>query len=199
MTYSEFVFKDLGEKIAQGFPVSRHRDDEGVPESVVNVKDLENLYIKHDLEKVFLSSKADIKRYKLRKNDVIIAIRGSLLKTSVVTEASQGSIAGQNVAFFRPKDLNQVNPGYIAVLMRSKWMAQSIYALQRRSSTTLPSIRVSEIREFKIPLPEISIQNKIVELFLFSEEYTKITLETLSARQELIENVLAQLLNKDKC
>jgi type I restriction enzyme M protein len=196
MSHPVFFLQDLGESIAQGLPVSRHRDDGGVPQFIVNVKDLEKLYINHELEQVRLSNTASIHRYRLRKNDVVIAIRGSLLKSSVVIEASQESVAGQNVAFFRPKNLNQVNPGYIAVLMRSKWMEQTVYTLKKRSSTTLPSIRVSELRELKIPLPEIKVQNQIAQLFLSLEHYKELTIDALLARQELTEIALCHLLEK---
>jgi restriction endonuclease S subunit len=196
MTKPIFLLQDLGESIGQGFSVSRYRDDGGVSELIVNVKDLENLYIKHDLEKIKLNESATIQRYRLQKDDVVIAIRGSLLKSSVVTEASAGSIAGPNVAFFRPKDLANINPGYISVLMRSRWMEKILHTLQGYSSTTLPSIRVSDLRELKIPLPTINTQNQIVQLFLLFESYKELTLETLSARQDLTEMALLQLLDK---
>ncbi|MBD2102314.1 restriction endonuclease subunit S [Leptolyngbya sp. FACHB-261] len=196
MVQAGYLFKDLGESLTQGLSVSRYRDNGGESEFIVNVKDLEKLHIEHDLEQIKLNNTASIQRYRLRKNDVVIAIRGSLLKSSVVTEASEGSIAGQNVAIFRPKDLKQVNPGYIAVLMRSKWMEKLLYTPQKRSSTTLPSIRVSELRELKIPLPEINTQNQIVQLFLLFESYRELTLDALAARQELTEMSLFQLLDK---
>jgi restriction endonuclease S subunit len=197
MYHSVFLLQELG-TIAQGLSVSRYRDSNGVFESIVNVKDLENLYIDHDVEKIEINGTASIQQHRLEKNDVIIAIRGSLLKSSVVTEASVGSFAGQNVAVFRPISLDRVNPGYIAVLLRSKWMEQSLNILQRRSSTNLPSIRISDLREIKIPLPEIIVQNHINQLFLLLESHKKITLDTLKAREELTEMALIQVLGELK-
>jgi restriction endonuclease S subunit len=197
MYHSVFLLQKLG-TIAQGLSVSRYRDSNGILESIVNVKDLENLYINHEVEKIELSSTASIQQHRLEKNDVIIAIRGSLLKSSVVTEASAGSFAGQNVAVFRPISLEKVNPGYIAVLLRSKWMEQSLNVLQRRSSTNLPSIRISDLRELKIPLPEIIVQNYASHLFLLLESHKKITLDTLKAREELTEMALIQVLGELK-
>ncbi len=197
MYHSVFLLQELG-TIAQGLSVSRYRDSNGILESIVNVKDLENLYIDHEVEKIKLSSTASLQQHRLEKNDVIIAIRGSLLKSSVVTEASAGSFAGQNVAVFRPISLEKVNPGYIAVLLRSKWMEQSLNVLQRRSSTNLPSIRISDLREIKIPLPEIIVQNYAGHLFLLFESHKKITLDALKAREELTEMALSQVLGELK-
>lgn len=197
MYHSVFLLQELG-TITQGLSVSRYRDSNGVFESIVNVKDLENLYIDHDVEKIELNSTASIQQHRLEKNDVIIAIRGSLLKSSVVTEASVGSFAGQNVAVFRPTSLERVNPGYIAVLLRSKWMEQSSNVLQRRSSTNLPSIRISDLREIKISLPEIIFQNHINQLFSLLESHKRIMLNTLKAREELTEMALIQVLGEVK-
>ena len=185
-------------KIAQGFPLSRHRDDDGQSTPVVNVKDLEKLYVEHEPENFSISSQGNVERYRLKAGDVVIAIRGSLFKSSIVTKMSQGSIAGQNVAFFRLPENNLVEASYIAVLMRSGLIEQ-ILNLKRRSSTTLPSIRISDLRELKIPLPEISIQKQIVQLFLLSEQFAQKTLEVLAARQELVETTLYQLLYEEKC
>jgi restriction endonuclease S subunit len=192
MYHSVFLLQELG-SITQGLSVSRYRNSNGILESIVNVKDLENLYIDHEVDKIELNGTASIQQHRLEKNDVIIAIRGSLLKSSVVTQASAGSFAGQNVAVFRPISLERVNPGYIAVLLRSKWMEQSLNVLYRRSSTNLPSIRVSDLREIKIPLPVISIQNQINQLFILLESYEEITLNALEARKELTETAILKL------
>lgn len=196
MPHPVYLLGNLG-NIAQGLSVSRYRDDEGkgVTKLVVNVKDLDNLYINHDLEKIQLSHTTKLERYTLNENDVIIAIRGSLLKSAVITKASERSIAGANVAMFKP-NLNKVNPAYIAVLLRSEWMKRSLYRMPIVSSTTLRSIRVSEVRTIEIPLPSQKIQDEIANLYYLTEEYTKLTLQELEAKQQLTESVLISLLEK---
>ncbi|PSN14029.1 hypothetical protein C7293_13355 [filamentous cyanobacterium CCT1] len=196
MSYPVHPLQDVGESIFQGLSVSRYREKGGVSELIVNVKDLDSIYINQELETIEFSSTANIDRYRLRENDVVIAIRGSLLKSAVVTKTSQGGIAGQNVAIFRPKDVKIVSPGYIAVLMRSVWIKQTFLMLQQRSSTTLPSIRVSEIRSIKVPIPEMDIQNEIVQAFLLLEQYKSLSLEAIRTRENLIETFLAELLER---
>lgn len=193
MPHPTLAFKELGQ-IFQGITLSRYQSAEGSDERIVNVRDLELLYLqdRNSLSQTQLQA-SDIERYRLHLNDVVIAIRGTLLKASVVKEEVQGSVPGQNVAVFRPK-LDMVNPLYVAVLMRSKWLEQSLNILQRQSTTTLPAIRVSQLRELKIPLPELSIQKQIAQLFLSGEHAKKIAQEALDARQNLIEFSLFQIL-----
>ena len=193
MSHPTPTLKDLGEKVSQGLSISRYKDEAGQPVFIVNVKDLENLYINHVPEKITISGLSKINHYRLLKNDVVIAIRGTLLKSSVVTAESEGSIAGPNVAVFRPKNLEILNPAYIAVLLCSEWSQKF---LKNYSSTTLPSIRVSELREIEIPLPEKNIQNKFVELFLLYESYTELSKNALNARRQLIESSLLKTLNE---
>jgi len=193
MPHPTLAFDELGQ-IFQGITLSRYQSAEGSDERIVNVRDLDQLYLKDkdSLSQTQLDA-SDIGRYRLHTNDVVIAIRGTLLKASVVKEEVQGSVAGQNVAVFQPK-LDMVNPLYVAVLMRSEWLKQSLNVLQRQSTTTLPAIRISQLRELKIPLPELSIQKQIAQLFLSAEHAKKIAQETLEVRQKLIEFSLFQIL-----
>ncbi|MBD2083453.1 restriction endonuclease subunit S [Trichocoleus sp. ST-U3] len=195
MPHPTFALEELGQ-IFQGIPLSRYQNDQGSPEPIVNVGDLEKLCLKNrdSLSQTQLKV-PDLKRYQLHTNDVVIAIRGTLLKTSVVKDEVQGSVAGQNVAVFRPK-LNKVNPFYVAVLMRSKWLEQSLNILQRQSTTTLPAIRVSQLRTIEIPLPDLPTQNQIAQLFLLAERDAEIIREELETQKKIVEFTLFKILEK---
>jgi restriction endonuclease S subunit len=193
MPYPTLAFDKLGQ-IFQGITLSRYQSAEGPSEHIVNVRDLEQLYLKdRDSLSQAQVKVSDIERYQVRTNDVVIAIRGTLLKSSVVKDEVQGSVANQNVAVFRP-NLDKVNPLYIAVLMRSIWLKQSLNALQRQSTTTLPAIRVSQVRAIEIPLPTLSTQNQIAQLFLLAERNAEILREELDTQKKIIEFTLFQIL-----
>jgi restriction endonuclease S subunit len=193
MPHPTLAFKELGQ-IFQGITLSRYQSAEGSDERIVNVRDLDLLYLKdrNSLSQTLLQA-SDIERYRLHLNDVVIAIRGTLLKASVVKEEVQGSVPGQNVAVFRPK-LDMVNPLYVAVLMRSKWLEQSLNILQRQSTTTLPAIRVSQLRIIEIPLPDLPTQNQIAQLFLLGERNAEILREELNIQKNIVEFTLFQIL-----
>lgn len=195
MKHQLVLFEELG-TITQGLSVSRYKDDQGNPEIVVNVKDLGSLYLTEIPDLVRLSESANIKRYRLCEGDVVIGIRGTLLNSSVVTQALEGSFPGQNVAVFRADNLTKISPVYIAALMRSEWLKESTSALQKRSSTNLPSIRVSDLRKFSIPLPALIYQKQIARLFSLFESYKTSTVNALDARRELVEMSLFKFLEQ---
>jgi restriction endonuclease S subunit len=193
MPHSTVAFKELGQ-IFQGITLIRYQSDEGSSQHIVNVRDLEQLCLRNrDSFSQAQLKWPDIERYQVHTDDVVIAIRGTLLKASVVKDEVQGSVAGQNVAVFRP-NLDKVNPLYIAVLMRSKWLKQSLNTLQGQSTTTLPAIRVSQLRTIEIPLPTLSTQNQIAQLFLLAERNAKILQEELDTQKNIVEFTLFQIL-----
>ena len=183
----------LAEQIFQGITLSRYRDEKGSPERIVNLRDLEQLYVTEDLcvEKL---SVPNLYKHKLNTGDVVIAIRGTPLRASVVTERLQGSVAGQNLAVLRLSQ-EKVNPVYLAVVMRSEWLARSVekyYAL----STGTQLIKLTQLRKLKIPLPDLATQGKLAQLFLSTERANRITLEKIETRQKQTEFILSKILGR---
>lgn len=174
--------KELGQ-ISQGITPSRYASDRGETYRVVNISDLEQLYIE-DVQGQVQLVVPDIQRYELLENDIVIAIRGTILKSSVVTEPVQGSISNQNTVFFRSKS-KEVNPLYLAVLLRSEYFEKLPSFRERQSTTTLPAIRVTDLRNLEIPLPDLLTQDRIAQLFLSIEKAKNITLSAIETRQRL--------------
>ncbi|MEO0970830.1 MAG: restriction endonuclease subunit S [Cyanobacteria bacterium J06639_18] len=193
MSHPTFALEELG-KISQGISLSRYQDENGNSERIVNVGNLEKLHIEGELNETLLRT-SNIERYQLLEGDVVIAIRGVQFKASVVTTKVQKSIAGQNVAFFRPYSQEKIDSRYLAVLMRStQWLEKSLNILNRYSNTSLRLIRVSELRKLKIPLPDITTQQQIAQLFLSTERWIEITKDLLNTREKITELTILQIL-----
>lgn len=189
MSHSVLPLQKIGE-IFQGITLSRYADDNGRPERVVSLSDLEYLYIERNPSVVQLRL-SDLERYRIKTGDVVISNRGTLLKASVVTDKLEGSLASNNVAVIRP--IVEIDPVYLAVLMRSKWLEQQLATLYLQSST-IQLIPISQLRTLKIPLPNLETQNKLAQLFLATERANRITLEILDTRNNLSEFALFQTL-----
>ncbi|MEH2398690.1 restriction endonuclease subunit S [Nostoc sp.] len=174
--------KELGH-ISQGITLSRYANDQGETYRVVSVSDLEQLYVE-DVQGQTQLAVPDIQRYELLENDVVIAIRGTILKSSVVTASLQGSVSNQNTVFFRSQS-KKVNPLYLAVLLRSEYFEKLPSFRERQSTTTLPAIRVTDLRNLEIPLPDLHTQDQIAQLFLSIEQAKKITLSAIETRYRL--------------
>ena len=193
MSHPTFVLEELGQ-ISQGITLSRYQDEKGHIGRIVNVGNLEKLYIEGNLDKTQLTT-SNIERYQLLEGDVVIAIRGMQYKASVVTTEAQKSIAGQNVAFFRLYSKEKIDSTYLAVLMRSeKWLEKSLNILNRQSSTSFRLIRVSELRKLRIPLPDMTTQKQIAQLFLTTERFIKNIEELLDTRKKITELTILEIL-----
>ena len=181
-------------QISQGITLNRYRDDEGVQERIVNARNLDQLYIKGDLSLEQLKV-SNLVQYQLKTDDVVITIRGTPIKAAVVTAEVADSLAGQNLAVLRPKE--NINPVYLAVVLCSKWLERSLTMLYGQSSAT-QLISIAQLRKLEIPLPDLSTQDKIAQLFLSAERARKITLEALETRQRLTEFTLFQILGEQQ-
>lgn len=187
--------KDLTEQIFQGISLSRYRDDTGSPERIINVRNLDWLYVADNLSVEPLNV-PNLDKHQLKTGDVIITIRGMPLRASVVAEQVQGSLAGQNLAVLRPQQ-EIINPVYLAMVMRSEWLALSLEKFYV-SSTGTQLLKLAQLRNFQIPLPGLATQGKLAQLFLATERATRITLEKLETRQRQTELILSQILEEQQ-
>lgn len=174
----------------QGLIVSRYQSSFGSSERVVQVRNLDRLFVDPDLETMILNA-PKLSRYRLLEGDVILSVRGVSQKASMVSSEVKGCIAGQNLAVFRSSSESQhpVNSLYLVALFRSQWLQPSLSRLYGQSSGTR-SLSLSQLRQLKVPLPEPDIQAKIAALFKTTEEFTIATLDGLKARQQMTEIAL---------
>ncbi|MHC5828887.1 MAG: restriction endonuclease subunit S, partial [Nostoc sp.] len=133
-------------------------------------RNLEHIYIGGELSTVQINA-SSLSQHRLQTGDVVITIRGTPLKASVVTDEVQGCLPNQNLAILRPNRKN-INPVFLSVLMRSKWLEQHLVTLYSQSIGT-QLLKISQLRDLEIPLPNLITQNKLVQLFLAAERYTQ--------------------------
>jgi restriction endonuclease S subunit len=182
-------------QIFQGVTLNRYQDDQGSQERIINSRNLEQIYISGELSTVQINA-ASLSQYRLHTGDVVITIRGTPLKASVVTDKVQGCLPNQNLAVLRPK-IENINPVFLAVLMRSKWLEQHLVTLYNQSIGT-QMLKISQLRGLEIPLPNLNTQNKLAQLFLAAEHYSQKTLETIEVRNSLVQLTFSRILKGEQ-
>ncbi len=190
MENNSYPLKKLVE-IGKGISLSRYISEDGeFSKPLVQNRHLEDLYVASNLEQVQLSV-TNIERYELQLNDVVVS-RSFPLKASLVNQQVAGSLAGQNLVVLRPE--NQIDSLYLAVVLRSQWMSEHLNKLYFGS--TIKTINISQLSNLEIPLPSLSTQKELAELFLSAEEAKKAALAALEKRQQILEYILDKTLEQ---
>lgn len=135
---------------------------EGVPfirsgdltdENIIDYNDV--LYIKKNIHETVL------KRSKLRKKDILVAIVGATIgKISMFNDEREANI-NQAIALVRIKDRN-VDPLYVTYFLRSKFGQFQLDRLKRPVARA--NINCREVGLLKIPIPPLHTQTRIIEI-----------------------------------
>ncbi|HCJ6510789.1 TPA: restriction endonuclease subunit S [Acinetobacter baumannii] len=102
-----------------------------------------------------------LKRSILKNNDILFTIAGATIgKCAIVTTDILPANTNQALAIIRLKD--GVNKIFIFYLLKSKYMQNYIEISSKGSAQ--PNLNLQQLNEFKIPIPSIAKQNRIVSI-----------------------------------
>lgn len=194
MPTTKTALRDCARQIFQGLQASRYQDDDVAPYRMVNVRNLDGLSVDSDLSEEQLRREIP-EQYLLRQGDVVVALRGSTLKASVVPNEAADSLASQNLAVIRPQPT--VDAVFLAGLLRSRWIQRILSGLYVQSGVqaqAVPVLTVKQLRELEIPLPSLEEQQKLAAAFLAAEQLERVTAEINATHQTLVEAALARTL-----
>ena len=137
------------------------------------------MLIDGDLSDVFLPNKMiqsdAFSKMILKENDLIISKSGQPYKIAVFTKPQFESWRVQQIVpsgnmYVIELDTNRINPYYVKVFLESQ---QGKALLNSRSNqATIINISRKELENLDIPVPPLSVQNKIAETYLArADEY----------------------------
>lgn len=145
----------------------KYLDKRGHP--FVTSKNLKNDKI--DMEKITYISDSDFEkineRSKVDIGDVLFAMIGTIGNPVVITEEPDFAI--KNVALF--KNINKLEPLYLKFLLKSPSVLLKMQL--EANGTTQKFVALKYLRNFMVPVPSLSEQQKIVEKLDALQEQTK--------------------------
>lgn len=145
----------------------KYLDKRGHP--FVTSKNLKNDKI--DMEKITYISDSDFEkineRSKVDIGDVLFAMIGTIGNPVVITEEPDFAI--KNVALF--KNINKLEPQYLKFLLKSPSVLLKMQL--EANGTTQKFVSLKYLRNFMVPVPSLSVQQKIVEKLDALQEQTK--------------------------
>jgi restriction endonuclease S subunit len=181
-------------RITQGIPVSRHKDEYGKFCRVVSPKYLDGMTLGDSIDEVQLN--VDLAKHELVKNDIVVVLRYNIGKAALITEIFSGCVADNNLAVLRCERSPNVLPEYLVSVLNSQWFYHSQLSAITGSSTVI-SISLTQLRQLKIPVPDLITQSKLADLFFSLDKLKKYSLSALKIRQEITEESLFQLFGEN--
>lgn len=101
-----------------------------------------------------------LSRSRLFNGDILFSIAGALGRTTIVTEDILPANTNQALAIIRLKQSSKFLIRYVYLLLNSDFIQSQIEGL--KIGIAQPNLSLAQINDFKIPLPPLSVQQKIV-------------------------------------
>ncbi|MDP5130174.1 MAG: restriction endonuclease subunit S, partial [Paraglaciecola sp.] len=106
-------------------------------------------------------------RTRVEIGDVLLSITADLGRSAVVTKELNGAYINQHLALLRPLS-KKINSKYLAAFLSSDMALIQFQAANK--SAVKSGLNFTDIREFKVLLPPIELQNRFEDLLIYSEE-----------------------------
>lgn len=124
----------------------------------------------------------------VEKGDVVISSRGHF-RAGLVSLSTKNVIAASSVYVLRIKS-RDVIPDYLAIFLNSDGGQKQIKEIS--AGAVIPAILRKDLEDIVVPIPTLSIQEKIVMLYHSSKKLQR----ALKRKAELIDNLNESVLNK---
>lgn len=155
--------KDLRSGIA--IPAKEYKD-KGL--AYVRIKDMDNNKISHEgLVYIDEQYKDEGPNSNLTLNDVLISRVGTIGKTALVDRSIEGAIANQHITIVRA-DVKVIVPEYLVYYLNTRWAMEQFE--RRAGGSAQRFIKLGDIKEIKVPLPPLNIQEEVVKRVNFELE-----------------------------
>lgn len=165
---------------------------------LIQMKDLtaDNTVCPDDAFRISLDPGSIKDRYLLKKSDIVFRTRGQQTTGAILKEnSSVPMVLAAPLLRIRVTNPELVLPEYLLWHINRK-KAQLFFS-RRVRGVTLKSISKHAVSELPVPLPELSVQKKVVDLFRLSEQEKKIMDKIKKQRAAYVNYHVNQLITGD--
>lgn len=179
-TRLEFLSNIINGDRGKNYPSKKDYVKSGVPFITAGNIEKNNTLNKEKLNYILEDKYNILRSGKIVKDDILYCLRGTLGKNAIIDFEFKGAIAS-SLCIVRL--LNKINKKYIYLCLNSMLIEHQM--IEFNNGTAQPNLSAESLKRYKIPLPPIDEQQRIVNRIesLFAK---------LDRAKELIENTLAQ-------
>lgn len=131
----------------------------------------------------------------LEPNSVLLPARGGYFRASLVTSSEPGTlpvIASSQFLIIQPK--SSVLPEFLCWSLNQ---SRTQYELSEASQgSNIPMLKALTVKQIKLPIPPIDIQNKVLHLNRIWEREQKLTRALMKNRETQMQGVFQQLITE---
>ena len=154
--------------------------------AVLNISNIDQGDIRYEELDTIEDDQRKVKRYELLTGDVVLACRGTAIKSAVFAQREGMTIASANIIVIRP--IRELLPGYIHLFFESPVGQVLIQSIQR--GMTVMNLNYTDIMEMEIPLLPLEKQISLTQTFESERARYK---ETLRKAEERFTGIQAQI------
>lgn len=159
----------------------------------INVFPSSGIETSQGCENLHISSEKISDTYFTQEGDVLIRLRDPI-RSLYISQKSTGLLISSLIVIVRV-DKKQILGEFLAYYLNSS-LPQTYFQSKVRG-TTIPMIRVSDLKELKIPLPTLQRQKQIVALMQESDKELSLLKEMITQKSLLNQQIFKTLLSKE--
>lgn len=164
-----------------GLLIARHDFSENGALKVIQLKDIDtDGKLKPHLESVDLEREVYHDKL-IRNNDILLKGRGTKLTATLIEQAPENTIATAAYFILRPE--SHILPGYLA------WYLSN-HRLPFTQSTTMHLLRLSDLREMRVPLLPDKVQLQIIDTNQLIEEAQALSNQYYAKTRQLLKGIV---------
>ncbi len=196
-TIGSLIEEGILYKIEDGNHGEKHPKDkdfvkEGIPFVTVNC--LKNGKVIFDcakfLEKTWLGK---LKKGIARPKDVLISHKGSIGETAIVPNTYKEIILSPQITFYRVKNHNKLLYHFLFYVLSNETTLKRFFAIAKAQSTRA-YISITKQKNIPIPLPPLSVQQKIAQILKAVDDKIEAEEKKKKALQALFKTMLHHLM-----
>jgi type I restriction enzyme M protein len=167
---------------------SKKADDVRVP--FIRISDMVNGRI-NNVKIMYVNPKEipQADKYGVKEDNILISIKATLGKVSLVTKEFDNSIISPQIANLKIKR-DALEPNYLCYVLSSAYVKRQIERLATHGVVGLSQISIKALKKIDIPVPTLDQQKKIVERIMIEE--LKYRRSTDYAMPERINDILSE-------
>jgi restriction endonuclease S subunit len=139
----------------------------------------------------FVEDTGKLNQYLLEEGDILFTSKGYRFQAIPFKKLNTPAVASSIFFIIRP-NRSKIVPGYLAAILNQP---ENLRHFQKSGAgSSIPSIRKSELADFKIPMPDLDTQRRIANVLdLFNKELELLDL-MMKQKKELYHSILSKLM-----